>query len=156
MIEFLVFVAVVLSLPALILGILQLVAPHSPLHEGLLRRLARFKLWQLMGAVVVCGLLFAMSVAGSPIIPFSLLILLVLSVFLRTWRDEFVFLMGRKADDFPGQHDKLVWALALLLFAPAGVWFFRSYRLAHWPQPESQLLPETNTTGTTFPNPTLS
>ena len=107
-----------------------------------------------MGLVVICGLLFAMTTVGSPIFPFSLIVLIVLGLFLKVWRDEFVFLMGRNDDDFPGRHDKLVWVVVLLVFAPAGTWFFRSYRLAHWPEPEGRLQPETNSTGTTIPNPT--
>ena len=50
MMEFLIFVAVAFSLPALVLGLLQLVAPQSSLHEGVRRRLAQFKLWQLVVA----------------------------------------------------------------------------------------------------------
>jgi hypothetical protein len=153
MIEFLIFVAVALSLPALILGMLQLVAPQSPIHEGLLRRFSRFKLWQLMGLVIICGLFFAMMTARQPIVPFYLIVLLVLSLFLKIWRDEFVFLMGRNDSDFPGRHDKLVWVVALLVFAPAGVWFFRTYRLVHWPEPEGRLHPDVTSTSTTMPNP---
>jgi len=153
MIEFLIFMAVSFSLPAMILGVLQLVAPQSLLHESVLRRLTRFKLWQLTGTVAICGLLFAVMTASSPI-PFLLLLLAVLGLFLKFWRDEFVFLMGRNDDDFPGRHDKLVWVVVLLVFAPAGTWFFRSYRLTHWPEPDGQLQPETNSTGTTIYNPT--
>jgi len=40
MMEFLIFVAVAFSLPALVLGLLQLVAPQSSVHEGVHRRLA--------------------------------------------------------------------------------------------------------------------
>jgi hypothetical protein len=154
MIEFLTFVAVALSLPALILGFVQLVAPQSPLHESMLRRFTRFKLSHLMGLVVICGLFFAMATVSSPIFPFSLIVLILAGLFLKVWRDEFVFLMGRNDSDFPGPHDKLVWVVVLLVFAPAGTWFFRSYRLAHWPEPEGQLQPEMNSTGSTIPNPT--
>ena len=45
MMEFLIFVAVAFSLPVLVLGLLQLVAPQSSVHEGVRRRLAQFKLW---------------------------------------------------------------------------------------------------------------
>jgi len=47
MMEFLIFVAVAFSRPVLVLGLLQIVAPQSSLHEGVRRRLAQFKLWQL-------------------------------------------------------------------------------------------------------------
>jgi len=43
MMEFLIFVAVAFSLHVLVLGLLQLVAPQSSLHEGVRRRLAQFK-----------------------------------------------------------------------------------------------------------------
>ncbi|MGZ3432019.1 MAG: hypothetical protein ACXWN0_09910 [Isosphaeraceae bacterium] len=45
MMEFLIFVAVAFSLAVLVLGLLQLVAPQSSLHEGVRRRLAQFKAW---------------------------------------------------------------------------------------------------------------
>ncbi|MGA7502146.1 MAG: hypothetical protein WBX00_36095 [Isosphaeraceae bacterium] len=44
MMEFLIFVAVAFSLPVLVLGLLQLVAPQSSLHEGVWRRLTPFKI----------------------------------------------------------------------------------------------------------------
>src|SRR5271157_1764624 len=47
MMKILIFVAVALSLPALVRGLLQLVALQSSVHEGVRRRLAQFKLWQL-------------------------------------------------------------------------------------------------------------
>jgi hypothetical protein len=40
MLEFLIFVAVAFSLPALVLGLLQFIAPQSSVHEGVRRRLA--------------------------------------------------------------------------------------------------------------------
>lgn len=135
MLEFLIFVAVTLSLPALVLGLLQLVAPGSQLHEGMARRIARFQLWQVMLAVVLCGLAFALTTVSAPIIPFSLIVLIVLGLFLKVWREEFLALMGRRDEEFPGRHDKLLWASLLLLYPPAGVWFFRSYRVMHWPEP---------------------
>jgi len=151
MLEFLIFVAVALSLPALVLGILQLVAPGSPLHEGFARQLSRFKLWQVMAAVVVCGLLFAMISVPSPIFPFSLLVLIALGLFMKAWRDEFVFLMGRHDADFPGRHDKVMWILLMLVYAPAGVWFFRSYRQLHWPEPAPEPEPGPHPSGSAVP-----
>jgi hypothetical protein len=64
--------------------------------------------------------------------------LLVLAWFVRAWSLEFVFLMGLRDDDFPGRHDKLIWAFLLFTFAPIAIWFFRSYRLAHWPEPVAE------------------
>jgi hypothetical protein len=136
MVDFLVFAAIALSLPALVLGLLQIVAPQSSIHDGVRRRLAQFKLWQLAAAVILCGLLFSMASVREPIVPFMLAILLALGLFFRTWRDEFLFLMALRDEDFPGRSDKLIWAVVLLVFAPVGLWVFRSYRLAHWPLPE--------------------
>jgi hypothetical protein len=77
MMEFLIFVAVAISLPALVLGLLQLVAPRSSVHEGVRRRLVQFKLWQLVVAVILCGLLFSMTSVGSPIVLFMLAIVTI-------------------------------------------------------------------------------
>jgi hypothetical protein len=151
--EFLIFVAVAFSLPALVLGLLQFVAPQSSLHEGVRRRLAQFKLWQLIVAVILCGLLFSMTSVTSPIVPFMLAIVIVLGLYLRTWRDEFIFLMGLGDDDFPGRNDKLIWVLVLIVFAPVGPWLCRSYRLAHWPQPERSRDPEVDAAGATVSSP---
>jgi len=41
--------------------------------------------------------------------------------------------MLRRDDEFPGRFDKLAWIFALTILAPAGVWIFRSFRLARWP-----------------------
>jgi hypothetical protein len=62
--------------------------------------------------------------------------IVVVAFFLRAWRSEFLFLMGLRDDDFPGRYDKLIWSVVLTAFAPVGLWFFRSYHLAHWPEPE--------------------
>ncbi len=142
MVEFLVFVAIAFSLPALVLGLLQLVAPQSSVHEGVRRRMARFKLWQLVVAVILCGLLFSMTSVRSPIVPLTLAVLIVLALYSRIWRDEFIFLMGLRDDEFPGRSDKLIWVFLLIVLAPVGPWLFRSYRLAHWPQPEQAPDPE--------------
>jgi hypothetical protein len=96
-------------------------------------------LWHIMAAVVVAALLlhaFAFGPNDGGALSIGLLCLLTLAWFVRAWRKEFVFLMGLRDDDFPGRNDKLIWAIVLLVFAPFCVWFFRSYRLAHWPQRE--------------------
>jgi hypothetical protein len=61
--------------------------------------------------------------------------------------------MGLRDDDFPGRNDKLIWVLVLLVFAPLGPWLFRSYRVAHWPQPERSHNPEASAAGATVPSP---
>jgi hypothetical protein len=62
-------------------------------------------------------------------------VVVALLAFSSMWVREFRALMLRRDDEFPGRHDKLVWSAALLLLAPAGVWLFRSYRKAQWPDP---------------------
>ncbi len=50
------------------------------------------------------------------------------------WSQEFRLLMLRGADEFPDRFDKLAWVFVLTVMAPAGVWLFRSYRRARWPE----------------------
>ena len=154
MIEFLSFAAVVVALPALLFGLLQLITPESSFRASVERRISgyRYKLWQLVVAVVLCALLFSIVAVREPIVPITLAGLLVLGLFLRAWQAEFIFLMGLRDDDFPGRHDKVIWVIMLLAFAPVGPWFFRSYRLAHWHPPapahESQPAEPLSTTTT--------
>jgi hypothetical protein len=54
-------------------------------------------------------------------------------MFCGMWVREFRLLMLRRDDEFPGRSDKLAWIFALTILAPAGVWMYRSFRLAHWP-----------------------
>jgi len=104
-------------------------------------------------AVILCGILFSMMSVSSPILPFMLAILIVPGLYLRTWRDEFIFLMGLRDNDFPGRNDKLIWVLVLLVFASVSAWLFRSYRLAHLPEPERSRDPEADAAGATVPSP---
>jgi hypothetical protein len=134
---FVVLPALVVGLFALLYGLGQVVSP-----EGL-RRIGRslwplqFNLWQMMTGVAVAALVLITFEWGYAAAFAAILIsLCVLAWFIRNWRNEFVFLMGLRDDDFPGRNDKLVWVVLLLILAPISVWFFRSYRLAHWPEPE--------------------
>jgi hypothetical protein len=142
MFEFLLAVALVVGLPAMLLGLLQLIVPQSTLHERVRRRISQYKLWQLMIAVALLGLLFSMTTVQAPIVPLSLAVLIVLVLFVKAWRDEFILLMGLRDEDFPGRNDKMIWVLVLMFFAPVGTWFFRAYRLTHWPEPEPQPVTE--------------
>jgi hypothetical protein len=106
---------------------------------------SRFKLWQMMAAVAVCALALLALSAGpgtERILATTILALCVLAWFFRNWRKEFVYLMGLRDEDFPGRHDKLIWVGMLLALAPIGVWTFRAYRLAHWPEPAPAFDPE--------------
>jgi hypothetical protein len=151
----LVFLCVVIGLPFLLLGFLEVFAPQSSFRENLGRRLSRFKIWHFLAVVAAAGLLFAMFTStGSE--PFLLTGLVFLIFFLRAWRNEFTFLMGLRDGDFPGRNDKLIWAVTLLFFAPVGLWFFRAHRHAHWPEAESEPRADTRPlpTGNAMPEPT--
>jgi prepilin signal peptidase PulO-like enzyme (type II secretory pathway) len=134
---FLVLPALMVGTSAVIFGLGQVVS-----LEGL-RRIGRnlwpfqFNLWQMMtGVALAAFVLMVFEWRYERIMIFTLISLLVLAWFVRNWRNEFVFLMGLRDDDLPGRNDKLIWAILLVAFAPLSIWFFRSYRLAHWPEPE--------------------
>src|SRR5262249_9870263 len=95
----------------------------------------RLNLRQVAGIVLVAAWVCALF-ASAPWETERLIFLTVVAVrlgFAGMWIYEFRALMLRRDDEFPGRFDKLVWALALLVFAPAGVWLFRLYRKAQWP-----------------------
>jgi hypothetical protein len=120
---------------ALFLG--QMVDPDRLRELGRRIRHPRFTIRQLMAAVVLVALFLIIGDGPSPEarLALTLLALGALIWFARTWQKEFVFLMGLRDDELPGLHDKLIWAVLLLALAPIGIWFFRAYRLAHWPEP---------------------
>jgi hypothetical protein len=137
--------ALLVFLPALVVGLFALlfglgqVVTWEALRRSR-RRLwpLRFNLWQMMTGVAVAALaLVAFESVSGVVLAITLGSLLVLAWFIRNWCHEFVFLMGLRDEDFPGRNDKLTWAVALLALAPISIWFFRSYRLAHWPVPKS-------------------
>jgi hypothetical protein len=140
MIEFfmitIVLPAVVIGFFALLFGLARIFPPER------LRRIGRvqFTLWHMMIVVVVTALLLSALAARGPAgaFPIVILALLVLAWFVRVWCNQFVFLMGLRDDDFPGRHDKLIWVFLLFAVAPISVWFFRSYRWAHWHEPEPE------------------
>jgi hypothetical protein len=99
----------------------------------------RLTRWQMMTAVAVAGFLILAFAQGYAVALAVLFISFVaLAWFVRAWCHEFVFLMGLRDQDFPGRHDKLVWAFLLFTFAPLTVWLFRAYRRAHWPEPVAE------------------
>jgi hypothetical protein len=96
-------------------------------------------LWHLMTVVAVAAFVILLLESHAAV-NFTLFAIsfLILAWFARSWSHEFVFLMGLQDDYLPGRHDKLVWLLLLSAFAPIGVWLFRSYRMAHWPEPATE------------------
>jgi hypothetical protein len=152
---FLVFLCLVIGLPFLVLGLLEVFAPQSGIRESLGRRLVQFKIWHFLAVVAAAGLLFA--VFTSPGLETLLLTgLIFLIFFLRALRDEFTFLMGLRDSQLPGRHDKFIWAVTLLFFAPVGLWLFRAYRHAHWPEAETEPRTESRplSSGNAMPEPT--
>jgi hypothetical protein len=137
--------AVLICLAAVVVGLFALLFALGQVVslEGL-RRIGRglwplqWNLWQMMTGVAMTALVLVIFEWGYGILfVVTLVSLLVVAWFFRNWRNEFIFLMGLRDDDFPGRHDKLIWAILLLAFPPITVWFFRSYHLAHWPEPGS-------------------
>lgn len=83
------------------------------------------------GAVVLLVVVAANPPAGVLLTGIALAVLL-----FRWWAFEFSFLMGLRDVDFPGRHDKPIWAAMMILLGPAGLWMFREYRLSRWPASE--------------------
>jgi hypothetical protein len=157
LVTFFVVPAVVFGYFGLLFGLGQFLSPE---RLRLIRRSLwplRLTLWQLMCVVAVAAFLILVFERGSEVVlAFFAVSCLILAWFIRAWSHEFVFLMGLRDDDFPGRHDKLIWAFLLFAFAPITVWFFRSYRLAHWPEPvaESYSSMHPEPTGKTVTQPT--
>lgn len=135
--------ALLLFLPALAVGLFAAIfGLGRVLSPGGLGRISRgpwplqWNLWQMMTGVALAALLLMIVEWGHEgYLLIAVASMIVLAWFVRNWREEFVFLMGLRDDEFPGRHDKLTWSVMLLLLAPVGVWSFRAYRLAHWPEP---------------------
>jgi len=139
-------------MPAMVVGFFAVLFALSRLTslDGISRiasdvRSWKFNLWHMMAVVVVAALLLT-AFSGPPregaVLAIVLLSLAVLAWFVRVWCDEFVFLMGLRDEDLPGRNDKLIWAVVLLILSPISVWLFRSYHVAHWPEPKSVTHPE--------------
>jgi hypothetical protein len=100
--------------------------------------LRQSKLWHVLVAVALSAFIFASYLAsesGANALPLLLAFSVVLVLVVRAWRHEFLFLMSLHDDELPGRHDKLIWAAALVLAPPLGIWVFRTYREARWPEP---------------------
>lgn len=85
--------------------------------------------WQILLVAVLALIIL-------PAIPAILLLTILAGVvlFARVWLREFSLLMRLDDGAFPGRSDKLIWAMLLIVLPPVGVYLFRSYRLAHWPE----------------------
>jgi hypothetical protein len=141
MMEFLLVAAVVVGIPFFLFGMSDgfRFNPRPIRSDDFAGWLVRIKPWQVALTTVLIVLMFlAMNAPPRSREGFFLFggAIVVVALFLRAWRSEFLFLMGLRDDDFPGRYDKLIWSVVLTAFAPVGLWFFRSYHLAHWPEPE--------------------
>ncbi len=138
--ELLILIAVVVGIPVLLFGTSEWFASAAKAlrRDDFAGRALQFKLWHVVITVALLVMVFT-GLAAGPREGRSLVILaalIILGLLFHTWRQEFLFLMGLRDDDFPGRHDKLVWAVMLTALAPVGLWSFRSYRLSHWPEPK--------------------
>ncbi len=62
----------------------------------------------------------------------------VVVLFARNWLREFSFLMSVDDSAFPGHHDKLIWAVLLIVLPPVGLYLFRAHRRAYWPDSDAK------------------
>jgi hypothetical protein len=142
MFEFLAFVLVpVLSL-ALVVKLDAMADDHD--DAGLIGRrmrwpalgafLHRLRPWHAVVSIALTGLIYAMMVSSPPELPLLLAAGIVMALFYRAWRHEFVALMACPDDVFPGRHDKLVWSAMMILLPPLGFSCFRNYRGANRPE----------------------
>jgi len=140
MLEILIVAALVVLLPALILGAVSFIREQVSFEALLPRGLE--KVWYL--PALFLALLILMFVLNSGPGPrgefnvFVVVILVALGAFAFAWQRQFLFLMSLRDEDFPGRLDKAIWAFVLIALAPISFWMFRSYRLAHWPEPKPE------------------
>jgi hypothetical protein len=131
-----------LALPLLLLAVVvKLDAPpeegetrvrHAPVTglpwlDDLLHRL---RPWHAVVAVVVTGLVFAAASGPRNEALVFLAAAVLLALFVRAWRDEFVRVMLMPEDVFLHRYDRVVWIVFLMTLPPVGVAFFRAYRRA--------------------------
>jgi hypothetical protein len=98
--------------------------------------LRRAEAWQLIAVVI----LLLVILPTAPAIP-VFLILAAIVLFARAWLREFAFLMRLGDADFPGVHDKLIWAMLMIVLPPVGLGLFRSYRISQWPETAKPVSP---------------
>ena len=132
----------VLAVPLLALALVRLLdgaTARSRGRERLVGWLRETKLWHVLVAIALSAFLFASIFNDGPgqATPLLFALMVVVLLAIRAWRYEFLLLMSLSDEEFPGRNDKLIWAAALLIVPPIGVWLFRSYRAARWPEPAS-------------------
>jgi hypothetical protein len=130
--------------------ILKLTGLDLPVTRGLnafVNGLRRIRIWQIAVGVASMALILAFLDRGAARsgVPQFLAVALGLILFASAWVREFQFLMTLGDDDLPGRFDKPIWAFVLIGLAPFGLFLFRSYRLAHWPEPRPK--PEASPAG---------
>jgi hypothetical protein len=136
------FVLILIAATATVF-VLKLTGLDLPVTRGLnafIDGLRRIRIWQVAVAVASMALVLALldHDAARSGIPQFLAVALALILFASAWLREFQFLMTLKDDDLPGRFDKPIWAFVLIGLAPFGLFLFRSYRLAHWPEPRTK------------------
>lgn len=150
MLELIVLAALVVGIPALFLSVVRSALARNDAEEmpawfrGLFRGRPLATGWYVIAAFL--GLIVLMTALNAgPRGPrreeglfFLTLVLAALGLFAHVWRREFLLLMNRRDDEFPGRFDKLTWTLLLIVMPPVGVWFFRTYRLVRWPEPKAK------------------
>jgi hypothetical protein len=134
------FVLILIAATATVF-ILKLTGLDLPVTRGLnafVDGLRRIRIWQIAVAVASMALMLAFLDRGLARsgVPQFLAVALGVILFASAWVREFQFLMALGDDDLPGRFDKPIWALVLIGLAPIGLFLFRSYRLAHWPEPK--------------------
>lgn len=92
--------------------------------------LSRLRFWPAVGVCVLSFLAFAAMMSHSPGIPVFLALAVILLLFARAWRYEFIGLMNRPDDSFPGRFDKPIWAALMVFLPPLGYTCLRAYRRA--------------------------
>ena len=97
----------------------------------------KLRIHQVLGIVALSAFALAI-IAALELREAAFLVIIpaiaILLMFAGMWSREFRLLMLRRADEFPDRTDKLAWIFVLTAMAPAGVWLFRSYRRARWPE----------------------
>jgi hypothetical protein len=71
-----------------------------------------------------------------------LFIVLIVIVLFMFWLSQMVALMSMKDDEFPGQHDKTLWFVAILIGSAAGALAFLLWRFIRTDDAMSDLIAE--------------